>query len=361
MPQQKLKHIIITSLDMYLMGGVERTNSSLAKLFLEKGHKVTLISLFRNSEKPFFDFGDSEIITINQSPHGFVHNLPIKIKTIFGFFKMINYLKSIDDDYIVISSFLRTSILFGLFFNKRSKVIAHEHSSFSAHGLFISRLRLFAYKFLKCVICLTDHDKEIFRKNNIKSFKIPNFSKFKKNPVPYNHNENNLKCLSAGRLHTDKGFDRLLLIADKLRDENIIFNIIGSGSEKEKLKDLINKLNLTGIVNLTPASTNLEKHIDNCDLYLMTSRTEAAPLVLLEALAYSKPIVAYDCPIGVREIVSDGENGFLIDNGDIDEYVKKVKEILHSNETYDQLSIGASTYSQNHSPDSNYLLWSEHI
>jgi hypothetical protein len=86
MPQQKLKHIIITSLDIYLMGGVERTNASLAKIFLEKGHKVTLISLFRNSEKPFFDFGDSEIITTNQSPHGFVNNLPIKIKTIFGFF-----------------------------------------------------------------------------------------------------------------------------------------------------------------------------------------------------------------------------------------------------------------------------------
>ncbi len=356
-----MKHIIITSLDMYLMGGVERTNASLAKLFLEKGHKVTLISLFRNSEKPFFDFGECEIIYMNKSPHGLVHNLLIKIKTIIGFFKMINYLKSIDDDYIIISSYLRTSILFGLFFSNRSKVIAHEHSSFSAHGWFISRVRLFAYKFLKCVICLTDFDKEIFKKNNIKSFKIPNFSKYRKNPVLLNGYDNDLQCLSAGRLHPHKGFDRLLLIANKLRSENIIFNIIGSGSEEEKLKDLINKYNLNSIVNLMPASSKLEKHIDNCDLYLMTSRTEAAPLVLLEALAYSKPIVAYDCPIGVKEIVSDGENGFLVEDGDIDEYVKKVKEILHSNERYNQLSLGASVYAQKHSPDSNYILWSEHI
>jgi len=51
-----MKHIIITSLDMFLMGGVERTNASLAKLFQSQGHKVTLVSFFQNTEIPFFCF-----------------------------------------------------------------------------------------------------------------------------------------------------------------------------------------------------------------------------------------------------------------------------------------------------------------
>ena len=63
---------------MYLMGGVERTNASLSMLFSLQGHKVTLISFFRNSKTPFFDFGDNEIISLNNSPHGLNQNFLVK-------------------------------------------------------------------------------------------------------------------------------------------------------------------------------------------------------------------------------------------------------------------------------------------
>ena len=355
-----MKNIIITSLDINLMGGIERTNSSLYELFTSKGHKVTLLSFFKTSRKPFFDFPESSIFYLNNTP--FKSNYFYKFLTIIMFFKLLIYLWKRKDDYIVISNFPRTSILFSMFFWKKNRVIAHEHSSFNEHNSIISWLRLKLYKRLRCTVVLTNHDKKIFQSHGVKVFKIPNFSKFKNyNNQKIFDSSKAFNCLSAGRLHDHKGFDRLLLIIKELQKENIVFNIVGSGPQEKYISDLIIEYKLGNIVNLIPASNNLDKHIENCDLYLMTSRTEAAPLVLLEALAYSKPIVAYDCPIGVREIVSDGENGFLVKDGDIDEYVKKVKEILHSSETYNHLSLGASAYSQKHSPDSNYLLWSEHI
>lgn len=352
------KHIIITSLDMFLMGGVERTNASLSKLFISQGHKVTLISLFKNSDEPFFDFEGNKIITMCNSPHGLKHSILIKIKTILAFFKLLNYLNKFEDDYILISSYPRTSILFGIFFSDSRKVIAHEHSTFSTHGSFVSKLRLLTYKSLKCVVTLTNHDNNIFKKNDLNSYKIPNFSDFRLDPVFKKIDENRtLNCLSAGRLHPHKGFDRLIKIANKLKNEDIKFTIVGSGDEEKNIRSLIKKYNLQHSVLLKPASPNLHEHMKDCDIFLLTSTTEAAPLVILEAFSYSKPVVAYDCPIGPREIVNNEVNGFLIEDDDIETYIIRIKEILNSNEKYNYLSKGAALYAKSHSAEQNYKLW----
>ena len=343
------------------MGGVERTNASLSRLFSLQGHKVTLISFFRNSKTPFFDFGDNEIISLNNSPHGLNQNFLVKLKTLISFFKCIKYLNSIEDDYIVISSYPRTSILFAIFFSNKAKVIAHEHSSFNAHSKFLQYLRLWLYKKILCVVTLTDHDREIYEKQGLNSFKIPNFSDFNTRPLKVKDKSEPFVCLSAGRLHPHKGFHRLIEIANELKCLNIQFQIVGSGTEKEKIQSLIDKYDLKNTINLYDATDNLEYFFYNSDVYLMTSITEAAPLVLLESLSFSKPIIAYDCPIGPREIIKDGENGYLIEDGDKDSYVEKIKLIMNSQEIYNSLSLGASNYSKANSSLYNYQLWKKHF
>ena len=108
-------------------------------------YKAIKLLLFLSLEilKPLFDFGDNEIISLNNSPHGLNRNFLVKLKTLISFFKCIKYLNSIEDDY-VISSYPRTSILFAIF--QINKVIAHEHSSFNAHSKFLQYLRLWLYK-----------------------------------------------------------------------------------------------------------------------------------------------------------------------------------------------------------------------
>ena len=357
-----MKHIIITSLDMFLMGGVERTNASLAKLFQSQGHKVTLVSFFQNTEIPFFDFGQNEIVVMNKTPHGFNHNLLIKLKTFAAFFKCLKYLRSLKDEYVLISSYPRTSILFAIFFSGRKKVIAHEHSTFDAHSGPVRNLRLKLYGKLKTVITLTEHDKDLYTSRGIECHKIPNFSDFKKELTPReSKSKMPLVCLSAGRMHPHKGFDRLVEIAKDLKAENIQFIIVGSGSEENRIKSLVNHYDLSSSVSIFPASDNLEKYIDNSDVFLMTSTTEAAPLVMLEAFAYSKPVIAYDCPIGPREIIIDGDNGFLVADGDQLDYTKKVKLLLDSDDLYNDLAAGAAKSAKNNSSVCNYKLWITHF
>ena len=357
-----MKHIVITSLDMFLMGGVERTNASLAKLFQSQGHKVTLISFFQNAEVPFFDFGQNEIVVMKKYPHGSNHNLLVKLKTLLAFFKCLKYLRSLSDDYILISCYPRTSILFAIFFSGRKKVIAHEHSSFSAHSGLVKTLRLALYSKLKKVITLTEHDRELYVSRGIECHKIPNFSDFRKKPrLRKAKFEQSMVCLSAGRMHPHKGFDRLIEIAKNLKAENIKFIIIGSGSEEKSIKSLINQYNLSSSVSILPASSNLGEFIDNSDVFLMTSTTEASPLVILEAFSYSKPVIAYDCPIGPREVIIDGVNGFLIADGDQVKYIEKVKLLLESDELYNQLAKGAAKSAKNNSSARNYKLWNKHF
>jgi glycosyltransferase involved in cell wall biosynthesis len=84
-------------------------------------------------------------------------------------------------------------------------------------------------------------------------------------------------------------------------------------------------------------------------------------LVMLEAFSYSKPVIAYDCPIGPREIIIDGDNGFLVADGDQLDYTKKVKLLLDSDDLYNDLAAGAAKSAKNNSSVCNYKLWITHF
>ena len=86
--------------------------------------------------------------------------------------------------------------------------------------------------------------------------------------------------------------------------------------------------NVRGIENIYP----------NHGIYVMTSRYEGLPLVLLEAKQYGLPIVSFNCPTGPSEIVLDGKNGYLIDNFDTEEMSNKICELIESEELRENFS-----------------------
>lgn len=67
-------------------------------------------------------------------------------------------------------------------------------------------------------------------------------------------------------------------------------------------------------------------------MLLMTSCYETFGLVLPEAMSCGLPVVAFDCPYGPADIISDGEDGFLILNRSIEDYVDKVCQLMENEE-----------------------------
>jgi len=116
-----------------------------------------------------------------------------------------------------------------------------------------------------------------------------------------------------GRLTPGKGHIFFLKAAGsivKTRD-NIRFIVAGSGYLMDELVETAKKMDLNGYVEFTGAFKDISDIMSRIDILVLSSLTEGLPLVLLEGMAYGKPIVATDVG-GVPELVISGRTGFVV-------------------------------------------------
>lgn len=123
-------------------------------------------------------------------------------------------------------------------------------------------------------------------------------------------NENNI-LITVSRLSEEKGIDRLIRAVAQL-SVPFSFYIIGDGDKRNELQSLINQLQLQDKVFLEGQKQNPFSGREEARLFLMGSYYEGFPNSLLEAGALGIPVVAFDVPGGINEIITDGENGLLV-------------------------------------------------
>jgi glycosyltransferase involved in cell wall biosynthesis len=120
--------------------------------------------------------------------------------------------------------------------------------------------------------------------------------------------------LAAGRLERQKGHDLLIRAFASMAREHahLQLAIAGEGSQAQSLSDLCKKLQLGDRVVFLGQVRDLAAVMRGAEAFVLSSRYEGFPNVLLEALANNVPIVATDCPGGPREILRNGEFGLLV-------------------------------------------------
>jgi len=119
--------------------------------------------------------------------------------------------------------------------------------------------------------------------------------------------------LAVGRLTDQKAFDMLIqafFLMRKNRPAHLL--ILGEGENRPALQALIEQLGLEQDVNLMGFVKNPYPYMAQADLFVLPSRWEGLPTVLVEALYLGIPIVATNCPGGSREILKDGQFGKLV-------------------------------------------------
>lgn len=141
-----------------------------------------------------------------------------------------------------------------------------------------------------------------------------------------------INFLSVGRLAEVKGYDRIINIANNYA--NIIrFNILGAGSKQKDLEDMVKKEKAKNVF-LHGIRTNPYPYIKKADAFLLSSRSEAYPTVIIEAMILNKFIVATDVS-GVREILNDYDYKIIVENNEsgiqkgIEEYLKYKDRIIN--------------------------------
>ena len=137
------------------------------------------------------------------------------------------------------------------------------------------------------------------------------------------------RLVSVGRLAPQKGFDRLLQAVSQLPID-FRFDIIGEGAEHERLIELVQKLGITEKVRFLGQLQNPFSIVATSDVYVFGSRYEGFPNVLLEAGVCGVPIVAFRVLGGLNEIIEEGVNGFLVEDGEIEHFREKIVEALNT-------------------------------
>lgn len=321
-------NIFLISSNITNAGGTERIGIGLANELIKSGaSSVTMISLF-GSNTPFFTVDKRiRIITLFKKEISLFVLFPILILKLRKIFKKCPEKSIILNIGTLLCPF---TIAANVGLSHSNVVWEHFNVSLIFKSAKEKFARFIASTFADAIVTLTAKDKEMYKENfacKARLCHIPNFltfditidAKIKKGKI----------ALAVGRLTEQKGFDRLLKIWSKLPshlgDWGLI--IVGDGEDGDRLRTLIRDYNLKN-VHLIATTSTIEYYYQEASLYLMTSRWEGLPMVLIEAQSYGLPIISYDCLTGPRDIVCNGSNGYLIADGQEDEFITRLVQMM---------------------------------
>lgn len=142
-----------------------------------------------------------------------------------------------------------------------------------------------------------------------------------------------LKLITVGRLHPQKGYDRLINICERLRidGENYRLLILGVGSEEDKLKQLVKEKDLKDYVIFGGYHNNPYPYIKAADLFVCSSRYEGLSTVMSETIVLGTPIITTDVS-GAQEVLGENSEYGLIVANDEDSLYAGMKQMMHDSE-----------------------------
>ena len=154
---------------------------------------------------------------------------------------------------------------------------------------------------------------------------IPNpVTFFPKEVIP--HDGSGRRIIAVGRLHEQKGFDRLIdafaIVANTCLEWHL--DIYGQGDDEKLLLDRIRNKKLEGRVRILPPSNQIYDEYQKSEFYVLSSRYEGYPLVLNEAMSCGIPCVAFRCQYGPEDAIEHQVNGLLVENDNINELAQQV-------------------------------------
>ncbi len=184
------------------------------------------------------------------------------------------------------------------------------------------------------------------------------------NPITIN-NDHYSDCtaknaIAIGRYTYQKGFDRLLYAWKDVYKKHPDWQLyIYGGGNKEAYIEQVKKMGLKSGVHCEGPITNVtEKYLES-SIFILSSRFEGLPLVLMEAMSVGLAPVAFACPCGPKDIIKDGENGLLCKNGDTTELASKICELIEDENLRKVIGQNAANSIKKYSLDNIMHQWND--
>ena len=327
------------------MGGAERVMATLANEMVLRGHNVTILT-FHETLPAYHLRSEVKLISMESGINTSLKSKNSKFRIMKSAISSMKfYLAQVKREKpdLILSFLSKTNLICIL--GKKIKyrnipVIVSERADPTQRTGLIQKCVERYYKYSDVVVCQSKKVEMFFKKYNANTTVIPN-------PVNEHCINTDLirkrtnKIIAAGRLDKQKNYDLLIdsffEVSKKLSDYTL--EIYGKGPEKERLKQKISNLGLDGKVVLKGTRENLMKNVADAKLYVMSSDFEGFPNALVEAMASGIPVISTDFPTGVaKELIKDGENGYVVPVGDKELLTEAIIKILSNKDIQDEMS-----------------------
>lgn len=345
-------------------GGLERILSLKANYLMEHyHHEITILTQNKGNHNLFYPLHDSiKLYDIDLSGNRF----QFIFKYLKGLKKVISEINP--DVIIVADSMYKTFLIHLVAGNKR--IIYECHNSVYVRLSPDSRLFFLKWvpKFLvwfnrymakKMDVFVGLSDQTIQEWNIQKNGKVipnPNWLKTTKKA-----DLDSKKILIIARHSYEKGLDRFFNIwkeiAYKYPDWQV--EIIGKEVENSEYKKEVIAMGISDSIIFTPPTKQIEAKYFEASIYAMTSRFEAFPMVLIEAMSCGIPVIAYDCPCGPRAIISNNENGFLIENNNQEQFATHLENLIENSELRKKMGDKAKESVQDYDIETIMVKWND--
>lgn len=308
-------------------GGAERVLVLLANYFAKNTHTVRIITFNAGDAYEL----DSRISRVRLHA-GKIKNHKIRsTKNLYSFYK----LKSNRPNLMI--SFITQTSLIALLVAKlyRIKIVCSEHTNslkFQTPVFLTYITRVLLYKFADQVTVLTAYDIDFYRKKGIKVRVLPNPCTFK--PIEFPNQNRKKEILAVGNINRYKlkGFDSLIQLATPILKQNKdwVLKIVGGGEEGIKiLKEQIRANQMEDQIILSGFRNDVNKLMQESDIFILTSMHEGLPMALLEAMSQGMACISYDCKTGPADIIEHGKNGLLIDDQNSEAMQEELSKLLN--------------------------------
>lgn len=346
-------------------GGMERVLANKANYLVKQGYEVIIVTTDQCGKEPFFPL-DSQIqcydLAINYEENNgktFLNKVihyPFKQRKHKR--KLSALLGKLKADIVISMCCNDASFIMGI--NDGSKKILEIHFSkfkrlqYDRKGIwkladsYRSRLdEKMVRKFDRFVV-LTEEDQKYW--GNLPNVEIiPNMLSFQPSRVSDLENK---KVIAIGRYTYQKGFENLVNAWKTVHGQQPDWRleIIGNGELEGRLKEQIVKGKLDGYVFLKSPIRQVDIIYEQASMLVMSSRYEGFGMVLVEAESFGIPVISFACKCGPKDIITDGMDGFLVPEGDINILADRILQLMKDKDLRQRMGIAAKKNSERFSP-----------
>lgn len=358
-------------------GGIERVLTSRVNYLKAQGYDISILTCDYNGRPTAYGIDPSIPITNFGINYAEDFCVPLHKRIINTIRKMrihkkmmTEYLMRERPDIVVTTQLVETSFLPSI--GDGSKKVQELHGSylmyrqekkpkpFTLHSLLVHsyswRDAYFLRKF-DAVGCLTEEDYTLRGKPR-NMYVIPNAIPF--TPIGQATLDDKI-ILAVGRFTSQKDFASLIEIWHSVAHKypQWKLRIVGEGYLQDTLEKQIQRLKLSSSIELLPFDKDIQAYYLGASIYAMTSRFEGMPMTLIEAQSLGLPIVSYSCPCGPRDIITQGETGYIVTPGDKADFAGKLEQLIEDAELRKRMGASAVVASNRYNIGSVMTQWED--